>query len=81
MKKKLYYYNAKDKIKSASCNVYSKVVYSKLVEDVTSEYIVAHETALLVIGAYGYSKFRCLIFSSTTSALVDKYKIPVLLFR
>ena len=36
---------------------------------------------LLVMGAYGHSRIRSLIFGSTTTAMIRSVKIPVLLFR
>ena len=39
-----------------------------------------HE-GLLVMGAYGHSRIRSLVIGSTTSAMVRRCKIPVLLIR
>jgi nucleotide-binding universal stress UspA family protein len=36
---------------------------------------------LLVMGAYGHSRIRNLIIGSTTTAMIQKVKIPVLLYR
>lgn len=44
--------------------------------------VVAHDAInLLVMGAYGHSKIRQFIVGSTTSAMIRKVKLPVLLFR
>ncbi|MCF3974828.1 universal stress protein, partial [Paracoccus salsus] len=36
---------------------------------------------LLVMGAYGHSRIRSLIIGSTTTAMVQSVKMPVLLYR
>lgn len=50
--------------------------------DEALEAIVAAEGFdLLVMGAYGHSRIRSLIIGSTTTAMVQAVKIPVLLYR
>jgi nucleotide-binding universal stress UspA family protein len=36
---------------------------------------------LLVMGAYGHGRIRSLVVGSTTTAMVRRCKIPVLMFR
>lgn len=44
--------------------------------------VVAHDAIdLLAMGAYGHSQIRQFIVGSTTSAMIRKVKLPVLLFR
>ena len=43
--------------------------------------VAAEEFDLLVMGAYGHSRIRNLIIGSTTTAMVQAVKIPVLLYR
>lgn len=43
--------------------------------------VAAEGFDLLVMGAYGHSRIRSLIIGSTTTAMVQSVKIPVLLYR
>jgi nucleotide-binding universal stress UspA family protein len=51
------------------------------VEEAISAYVAAAEIDLLVMGAYGHGRIRTLILGSTTTALLRRCKIPVLVFR
>ena len=48
---------------------------------VISELIHQDGSDLLVMGAYGHSRIRQMIVGSTTSAMLQNTKRPVLLFR
>lgn len=72
---------AEDKFKVAGFTVHASLKQGKPVERVVADYVNAHGIQLLVIGAYGHSKIRSLILGSTTTALVRKTEIPLLLFR
>lgn len=72
---------AAGKLQSAGFIVHSSVQQGKSVEDIVSGYITTYAIDLLVLGAYGHSKIRNLILGSTTSALIRRATIPVLLFR
>lgn len=50
-------------------------------EKVIDEVVSHDHIDLLVMGAYGHSRIRHLIVGSTTTAMIRKVKIPVLLFR
>ncbi|WEX07273.1 universal stress protein [Chelativorans sp. AA-79] len=50
-------------------------------EEVISAKIEAENIGLLVMGAYGHSRIRSLIIGSTTTEMVRRCKIPVLMFR
>lgn len=50
-------------------------------EDALAEKIAAAGMNLLVMGAYGHSRIRNLIIGSTTTAMIQACRIPVLLFR
>jgi nucleotide-binding universal stress UspA family protein len=50
-------------------------------EDVIQKHVEARGTGLLVMGAYGHSRIRSLIIGSTTTELLRRCRIPVLMFR
>ncbi|CAM3537666.1 universal stress protein [Paracoccus nototheniae] len=50
-------------------------------EDVLPSLIAAEGIDLLVMGAYGHSRIRRLIIGSTTTAMVQAVRIPVLMVR
>lgn len=51
------------------------------VEDEIADFVRKHDIDLLIMGAYGHSRIRELIIGSTTTDLVRRCKIPVMLFR
>jgi len=51
------------------------------VEDVLCAYRTEHAIDLIVMGAYGHSKIREFLVGSTTTQLVRRSKIPLLLLR
>lgn len=50
-------------------------------EDALSRLVAEEGFELLVMGAHGHSRIRNLIIGSTTTAMVQSVKIPVLLYR
>lgn len=70
-----------DSFAEAGYSVTISVRKGKQVEPLVAEYVAEYDINLLVIGAYGHSKIRSLILGSTTTALISKSTIPVLLFR
>lgn len=50
-------------------------------EHALSEIVATEGFDLLVMGAYGHSRIRSLIIGSTTTAMIQTVKIPVLLYR
>ncbi len=72
---------AKDKLEKAGFKVEAVLQKGRPVKDVVAGYIEQNNIDLLVIGAYGHSKIRNLFLGSTTTALINKSEIPVLLFR
>ena len=50
-------------------------------DEVIGARVESEHEGLLVMGAYGHSRIRSLVIGSTTSAMVRRCKIPVLLFR
>lgn len=48
---------------------------------VVGDYVRQHPGVILVMGAYGHSPLRTMIFGSTTSAMIREAKVPVLLLR
>jgi len=72
---------AEDSLVGAGFTVHATLQKGKPVKAIVSDYIKKNDIDLLVIGAYGHSKIRSLILGSTTTALINKSNIPVLLFR
>lgn len=50
-------------------------------EEVLSKLVANEGFNLLVMGAYGHSRIRSLIIGSTTTAMIQTVRIPVLLYR
>ena len=50
-------------------------------DEALQQIVVTEGFDLLVMGAYGHSRIRSLIIGSTTTAMVQAVKIPVLLYR
>lgn len=50
-------------------------------DEVIGARVESEHEGLLVMGAYGHSRIRSLVIGSTTSAMVRRCKIPVLLIR
>ncbi len=50
-------------------------------EDQIAEYVGTQSIDLLVMGAYGHSRIRHLLIGSTTTEMIRRCRIPVLLFR
>jgi nucleotide-binding universal stress UspA family protein len=72
---------AKEKLERAGFNVASSLEQGNLIDVVMHKYIDNNEIDLLVLGSYGHSKIRNLLLGSTTSTLLHKTNIPLLLFR
>ena len=50
-------------------------------ETVIAQVVESQTIDLLVMGAYGHSRIRSMIIGSTTTAMIQSCRIPVLLFR
>jgi nucleotide-binding universal stress UspA family protein len=50
-------------------------------DEVIGEKVETDNIGLLVMGAYGHSRIRSFIIGSTTTAMVRRCRIPVLMFR
>jgi len=50
-------------------------------DEVIGSCVEAEGIGLLVMGAYGHSRIRSLVIGSTTTAMLRRCKIPVLMFR
>ncbi|MFT6106464.1 MAG: nucleotide-binding universal stress UspA family protein [Rickettsiales bacterium] len=72
---------AEIQLSNSGLKVQSYLKQGKFVEDVVKKHILEHSINLLVIGAYGHSKIRSFIIGSTTSELIKKSAIPLLLLR
>jgi nucleotide-binding universal stress UspA family protein len=67
-------------LQNAGYNVHHKVVNGEP-EEVVSEYVERHGIHMVVMGAYGHSAIRHLLIGSTTTNLVRRCYIPILMFR
>lgn len=66
----------------------SKVGYSTVchmlhgtTEDAIAEYVAAEDVNLLIMGAYGHGRIRELFIGSTTTEMIRRCLVPVMLFR
>lgn len=50
-------------------------------ENVIGSKVEADRIGILVMGAYGHTRIRSLVIGSTTTAMVSRCKIPILMFR
>lgn len=73
-------YDAGARLAAAGLHVTSAVVKGEP-EAALNQKIEAEGFDLLVMGAYGHSRIRSLIIGSTTTAMIQACKIPVLLYR
>lgn len=72
--------SARAMLEAGSLEVESEIV-SGQPDVVISEAVESQGIDLLVMGAYGHTRIRSLIIGSTTSEMVRRCKIPVILFR
>ena len=72
--------DAESKLANASYKVHADLLDGNP-DKVISELINQDGSNLLVMGAYGHSRIRQMIVGSTTSAMLQNTKRPVLLFR
>lgn len=56
-------------------------VLEGLAETTLNDYVESQNIDLLLMGAYGHSRIRYLIIGSTTTDLIRRCQIPILLFR
>ncbi|MBC2596118.1 universal stress protein [Ruficoccus amylovorans] len=71
---------AEPKLRAAGFDVHAQVLTGN-VEDSIEDYVVDVDADLLVMGAYGHSRIRQLLIGSTTSDLLRRCRVPILLFR
>lgn len=72
---------AKTSLEEAGYGVQGEINENNSVDAAVSHYIETNAINLLVMGAYGHSAMRRWVFGSTTTAQIDKARVPVLLFR
>ncbi|MBU6339718.1 MAG: universal stress protein [Rickettsiales bacterium] len=72
---------AEQSLKKAGFSVTQKTMHNKLIDNTIAKYVDNNAIDLLVIGSYGESKLHTLIFGSTTTAILRKCNVPILLFR
>lgn len=52
-----------------------------LTEDAISSYVVESDISMILMGAYGHSRIRQLLIGSTTTEMIRRCHIPLMLFR
>lgn len=72
--------DAAAKLQGAGMQVTSRVLAGEP-EDVLGNLVENEDFGLLVMGAFGHSRIRSLIIGSTTTAMIQTVRIPVLLYR
>lgn len=72
---------AKTALSNAGFQVKASLASAPSIDNTVSTYVEDNQINLLVMGAYGHSTIRRMIFGSTTMAQIDRSTIPVLLFR
>ena len=71
---------AKHKIERSGLDVTTDVINGSA-EAVIGNAVKAKDIGLLVMGAYGHSRIRNIIIGSTTTEMIHRCKIPIMLFR
>ena len=69
------------KLTTAKFTVHQNIIEKQSIEKTIIGYIDEHQINLLVMGAYGHSKIRNFILGSTTTTLLRKSHIPLMLFH
>jgi len=67
-------------LKQANIPVVAEVLHG-LAEETIADYVDSQGIDFLIMGAYGHSRIRYLIIGSTTTDLIRRCHVPVLLFR
>lgn len=71
---------AAEQLKGMGFSVRTARVPGETIEALTS-YSQAHEMDLMVMGAYGHSRIRQFLVGSTTTAMLNRTSVPLLLLR
>ena len=71
---------AKQKIEGSGLDVTIDVINGSA-QVVIGNAVKAKDIGLLVMGAYGHSRIRSIIIGSTTTEMIHRCKIPIMLFR
>ena len=71
---------ARDRLRAAGLAAETRVVPGEP-EAALQQLVEAEGFDLLVMGAYGHSRLRSLIIGSTTTAMIQACRVPVLLYR
>lgn len=72
--------HAEERLKDAGYSPVCHMLHGTA-EDAIAEYVAAEEINLLLMGAYGHSRIRHLFIGSTTTEMIRRCLIPVMLFR
>lgn len=71
---------AEEKLTAAGYKPSCQMLHGEPEENI-AEYVAAQHIRLLIMGAYGHSRIRRLLIGSTTTEMIRRCHIPVLLFR
>lgn len=72
--------SAEEKLKGAGYTTVCHMLHG-VPEEAIAEYVAAQEMHLLIMGAYGHSRMRRLFIGSTTTEMIRRCLVPVMLFR
>lgn len=72
--------DAETRLKDAGYNTVCHMLHGTA-EDSIAEYVAAQDIHLLIMGAYGHSRIKRLFIGSTTTEMIRRCLVPVLLFR
>ncbi len=72
--------DVEDRLKDAGYKLNCQMLHGTP-EDQIADYVGKQAIDLLVMGAYGHSRIRHLLIGSTTTEMIRRCRIPVLLFR
>jgi nucleotide-binding universal stress UspA family protein len=67
-------------LRAAGCNLITQMLVG-VPDNEISAYVEGRGINLVIMGAYGHSRIRQFIIGSTTTSMIRRCKVPVLLFR
>ncbi|HLS27326.1 MAG TPA: universal stress protein [Opitutales bacterium] len=73
-------HQAEERLKKAGYNTVCQMLHG-IPEEAIARYVAVQEMNLLIMGAYGHSRIRRLFIGSTTTEMLRRCLVPVMLFR
>lgn len=69
-----------DKLRTAGARLTTAIIDGE-VEPALHDYQREHDLGLMVMGAYGHTRIRELLLGSTTTAMIRRADVPLLVVR